>query len=149
MSTDAAKLGIAGVKRRDEAVEIFTPARQNSVIKDTEMPGRRANQDDDSDLHRLVRQEVRDAIYDRGNTRSVDTLRRDIGIFAILLAMMVQTGAAFYWAGGVTRGQESQTKTTEQMQQEQAYIRAQLQLIDGKLQKIEGREAERERQKGR
>jgi hypothetical protein len=82
--------------------------------------------------------------------RSVDTLRRDIGIFSILLAMMLQTGAAFYWAGGVSKGQYAAEQTTKQIQEEQSYTRAQLQLIDGKLQKIEGREAERERnQKGR
>lgn len=102
-------------------------------------------------LRRIDEQDIerRASGAERVTVRSADTLRRDIGIFAILLAMMIQTGAAFYWAGGVSRGQESAAKIIEQVQQEQAYTRAQLQLIDGKLQKMEGREAEREKQKGR
>jgi hypothetical protein len=98
---------------------------------------------DDDDFQTAVAREVRLQMREQTNAfsgRSVDTLRRDIGIFAILLAMMVQTGAAFYWAGGVSRTQESNKETMVQMQQEQAYTRAQLQLIDGQLKLIQGKQ---------
>jgi hypothetical protein len=120
-----------------------------------DMANPRRRDDDDDDIGELVAREIRRALRDQASangsnaTRSVDTLRRDIGIFAILLGMMVQTGAAFYWAGNVSKGQESAKETIKAIQDEQAYTRAQLQVIDGKLQKIEGREAERERLKGR
>lgn len=106
--------------------------------------------DDDDRLQAAVAREVRSQMREQSNSsgRSVDTLRRDIGIFAILLGMMVQTGAAFYWAGGVTRTQESNKETMTQMQQEQSYTRAQLQLIDGQLKLIQGKQdAQNEKRK--
>lgn len=98
----------------------------------------------EDDFRDAIAREVRFALRDQaGNSntgRSVDTLRRDIGIFAILLGMMVQTGAAFYWAGGVSRTQEANKETMSQIQAEQSYTRAQLQLIDGQLKLIQGKQ---------
>lgn len=152
---------IAGVFTKEKTLRYKpvngeTHPKQNSDVThngtgEADMAVRREH-DHDDELSEIVAREIRIAMRDQIGatsslaTRSVDTLRRDIGIFAILLGMMVQTGAAFYWAGGVSRSQDAAKEVTKQIQDEQAYTRAQLQLIDGKLQKIEGREVERERQ---
>lgn len=157
MSTTADALGIVREKSHEQPNNITQVAPQDICEADYNKDDMnlRRHGDEDDDISEIVAREVRRALRDLSNTngqsatRSVDTLRRDIGIFSILLAMMIQTGAAFYWAGGVSRSQESAKETIKQVQDEQAYTRAQLQLIDGKLQKIEGREVERERQKGR
>lgn len=128
-----------------------------------EMPPRRTETDEIFELREAVHNitlavqslvNVKPSQVDVSNSnamaRSTDTLRRDIGIFAILLGMMVQTGAAFYWAGGVSRAQETSKETMQAMQQEQAYTRAQLQLIDGQLKLIQGKqEAEHSNGKNR
>lgn len=98
----------------------------------------------DDDIRDVIAREVRYALREQGGGmnagRSVDTLRRDIGIFAILLGMMVQTGAAFYWAGGVSRTQDSNKETMVQVQAEQSYTRAQLQNITSQLATIQGKQ---------
>lgn len=95
-------------------------------------------------LERLVERDERPRENLAG--RSVDTLRRDIGIFAILMGMMVQTGAAFYWAGGMSKQMESQKELSVQIQAEQAYQRAQNQLIDGEQRAAKARQEERDKQ---
>jgi len=153
---------ISRVTQRDEPTNILTDRHQsNGKASHDGEPMTKAEQAEMAELREIVHQvsasvtlltksatqaQAQPQVQTNGQSRSIDTLRRDIGIFAILLGMMLQTGAAFYWAGGVTRGQEAARETIKQVQDEQAYHRAQLQLIDGKLQKIEGRETERENQ---
>lgn len=125
-----------------------------SPESDDQMPQRRTGESQTYDEERLDRIEraLERLISSRSNeqpaTRSVDTLRRDIGIFAILLGMMVQTGAAFYWAGGVSKQLESQKESSIAIQAEQAYQRAQNQLIDGEQKAAKARQEERDKQKG-
>src|SRR6185503_10744287 len=78
--------------------------------------------------------------------RSVDTLRRDIGMLAILLGMMIQTGAAFYWAGGISKQIDAQKERFQEIQAEQAYQRAQNQLMDGQMKAEKARQEERDKQ---
>lgn len=103
----------------------------------------------DEELADMVAREVRRALRDhtpmQANGRSVDTLRRDIGILAILLAMGAQTGMAFYWAGGISRTNEATQKEIEKVSSEQAYQRAQLQLLDGQLKEMKGKQDERDK----
>lgn len=171
MSTIANPFPVTRSIENEPPNNIINPGLQNKVrpvtLKDEMPPTRRHGAtDNDFELREIVHNlalastQTSEAVKaltaqvqsqpQANNSRSIDTLRRDIGILAILLGMMVQTGAAFYWAGGVSRSQEAAKEISRQQQEEAAYMRAQLQLIDGKLQKIEGREAERERnQKGR
>jgi len=113
------------------------------------MPPRRVT--DDEDLREAISTEVRRALreqYPNGVNaaiRSADTLRRDIGILAILLGMAAQTGMGFYWAGGVSRSQDSLREEVKQVSGEQAYIRAQLQVLDGQFKEMKGKQDERDR----
>lgn len=173
MATNAGAFPIVGKENlREQPNKGFLGARQNSDVayledkKETMPPNRSPSREVDEEFTQremqlqqhltnkrilqlleaqAIQSQIAQAQVQPASNRSVDTLRRDIGIFAILLAMMVQTGAAFYWAGNVSKGQESAKETIKAIQDEQSYTRAQLQLIDGKLQKIEGRESERER----
>lgn len=110
---------------------------------------------DTDDLREIVREEIVRSLRDQEwrdgtsrpavNGRAADTLRRDIGILAILLAMMAQTGMGFYWAGGISRSADSLREEVKQVSSEQAYTRAQLQLLDGQLKEMKGKQDERDR----
>jgi cell division protein FtsB len=65
-----------------------------------------------------------------------------VGIYAICVTILIfifaQTLAGGYWSGGISRGQESQKESIQQLQQKLEYLSAQYQILATTVAEMQG-----------